>query len=222
MGNWFGKKQVVAVHPWNHDEVLKKPPSSCTSTVRIKVRMTARELKELMAQVDRDWKSKGDSKELLGRSILQECFKGRWHVRVVPSPDWVADYANGRYLGHITEEENLANLVKFFDIGCEIPELKGDNYKMWKERVLLYLGWMDIDYAIRKDEPPAVTNTSTEAKIALYEHWEQRSNRLSVLFIKTKISTGIRGSVDQHTKVCDLLKAIDEQFITSYKVLAST
>lgn len=80
---------------------------------------------------------------------------------------------------------------------------------------------MDIDYAIRKDEPPAVTNTSTEADIALYEHWE-RSNRLSVMFIKTKISTGIRGSVDQHTKVRDLLKAIDEQFVTSDKALAST
>ncbi|KAA8529004.1 hypothetical protein F0562_033508 [Nyssa sinensis] len=111
--------------------------------------------------------------------------------------------------------------VKFSNVGCDIPELKGDNFKMWKERVLLHLGWMDIDYAIRKDEPPAVTNTSTEAEIALYEHWE-RSNRLSVMFIKTKISAGIRGSVDQHTKVRDLLKAIDEQFVTSDKALART
>ncbi|KAA8539156.1 hypothetical protein F0562_025848 [Nyssa sinensis] len=92
---------------------------------------------------------------------------------------------------------------------------------MWKERVLLYLGWMDIDYAIRKDEPPTVTDTNTEAKIALYEHWE-RSNRLSVMFIKTKIFAGIRGSVDWHTKVRDLLKVIDEQYVTSDKALAST
>ena len=54
---------------------------------------------------------------------------------------------------------------------------------------------MDIDYAIRKDEPPALTNTSTAADITLYERWE-RSNRLSMMFIKTKISAGIRGSVD--------------------------
>ena len=80
---------------------------------------------------------------------------------------------------------------------------------------------MDINYAIRKDEPPAVTNTSTAAEIALYEHWEQ-SNRLSVMFIKTKISAGIRGSVNHHSKVRDLLKAIDEQFVTSDKTLAST
>ena len=80
---------------------------------------------------------------------------------------------------------------------------------------------MDIDYAIRKDEPPAVTDTSNAADIALYERWE-RSNRLSMMFIKTRISAGIRGSVDQHEKVRDLLKAIDEQFVTSDKALAST
>uniref|UniRef100_A0A2N9GQF3 Integrase catalytic domain-containing protein n=1 Tax=Fagus sylvatica TaxID=28930 RepID=A0A2N9GQF3_FAGSY len=111
--------------------------------------------------------------------------------------------------------------ANFSDIHYDIPELKGDNYKIWKERVLLHLGWMDIDYAIRKDEPPALTDTSTAADIALYERWEQ-SNRLSMMFIKTRISAGIRGSVDQHEKVRDLLKAIDEQFVTSDKALAST
>ena len=111
--------------------------------------------------------------------------------------------------------------VNFFDIRCDILELKGDNYKVWKKRILLHLGWMDIDYAIRKDEPPAVTETSSASDIALYERWE-RSNRLSVMFIKTKISAGIRGSVDQHDNVRGLLKAIDEQFETSDKALAST
>ena len=81
----------------------------------------------------------------------------------------------------------------------EIPELRGDNYKVWKERILLHLGWMDIDYAIRKDEPPAVTEESTPGEIALYERWE-RSNRLSVMFIKTKITASIRGSVEQYEK----------------------
>ena len=85
--------------------------------------------------------------------------------------------------------------VNFSDIRCDIPKLKGDNYNIWKERILLHLGWMDIDYAIRKDEPLIVTETSSASDIALYERWE-RSNRLSVIFIKTKISAGIRGFVD--------------------------
>ena len=80
---------------------------------------------------------------------------------------------------------------------------------------------MDIEYAIRKEEPDPITETSTAEAVCLYDKWE-RSNRLSMMFIKTKISVGIRGSIEQITKVKPLLKAIDEQFETSEKALAST
>ena len=80
---------------------------------------------------------------------------------------------------------------------------------------------MDIDYAIKKDKPSPLTTNSEQVEISLYDHWE-RSNRLSVMFFKTKIFAGIRGSVEQYTKVKELLKAIEEQFKTSDKVLAST
>ena len=75
-----------------------------------------------------------------------------------------------------------------------------------------------MDYAIRKDEPAAITATSTAAEIALYEKWE-RSNRLSIMFIMSKIPLGMRGSVEQPEKVKDLIKLIDEQFDTSDKPL---
>ena len=78
----------------------------------------------------------------------------------------------------------------------DILELRGDNYKIWKERILLHLEYMDIDYAIRKSEPPEVIEENTPAEVTLYERWE-RSNRLSVMFIKTKITVGIRGFVEQ-------------------------
>lgn len=80
---------------------------------------------------------------------------------------------------------------------------------------------MDIDYAIRKAGPPAITVTSQPDDVDRYEKWG-RSNCLCVMFKKTKISVGIRGSVDQHDKVKELLKAIDEQFVSSDKALAST
>ncbi|RVW59994.1 hypothetical protein CK203_083421 [Vitis vinifera] len=79
----------------------------------------------------------------------------------------------------------VAVLPSISDIRCEVPELRGDNFKIWKERILLQLGCMDIDYA-------------------------------------TKISAGIRGSIEQHENVRELIKAIDEQFVTSDKALAST
>ncbi|RVW79498.1 hypothetical protein CK203_050076 [Vitis vinifera] len=79
---------------------------------------------------------------------------------------------------------------------------------------------MDIDYAIKKDKP-TITDTRTKSEKALCEQWE-RSNCLSLMFIKTKISYGICGSVYQHDNVKALLKAIDMQFVTSDKALAST
>ena len=79
---------------------------------------------------------------------------------------------------------------------------------------------MGIDYAIRKDESPAITDDSSPTTVALYEQWEQ-SNQLSVMFIKIIILVEIRGSINQHVKVRHLLKVIDDRFITSYKALAS-
>ena len=55
------------------------------------------------------------------------------------------------------------------DFKCDIPELRGDNYKVWKERVLLHLGWMNIDYAIRKEEPDPIIETSTAEAVCLYD-----------------------------------------------------
>jgi hypothetical protein len=114
------------------------------------------------------------------------------------------------------------NEVNFLKMNkCDIPELSGDNYKIWKERILLHLGWMDIDYAIRKDEPAGITEASTPDEVDLYEKWK-RSNRLSVMLIKTKISAGIRSSIEHHENVKDLIKAIDEQFVSFNKARAST
>ena len=68
---------------------------------------------------------------------------------------------------------------------------------------------MDFDHTIRKEELNPITKTSTAEVVCLYDKWE-RYNRLSMMFIETKISGGIRGSVEQITKVKPLLKAIDE------------
>ncbi|XP_051118545.1 uncharacterized protein LOC127242878 [Andrographis paniculata] len=107
------------------------------------------------------------------------------------------------------------------DIKCDIPELTGHNYKIWKEKIHLHLGWMDIDCAIRKHELPGIIETSEPEDVDLYERWE-RSNCFFMMLIKTKISIGIRASVDQHNNVRELLKAIDEQFVKFDKALAST
>ena len=47
----------------------------------------------------------------------------------------------------------IKQFASISNIKCDIPKLKGDNYKVWREKILFHLGWMDIDYAIRKNEP---------------------------------------------------------------------
>ena len=81
-------------------------------------------------------------------------------------------------------------------------------------------GWI-LTMSLRKSNPTAITKSSSLGVVSLYEKWE-RSNRFSVMFIKTKISVEIRSSVEHYDDVRELLKAIDDQFVTSNKAMAST
>jgi len=56
--------------------------------------------------------------------------------------------------------------ANFSDFKCDIPELNSNNYKIW---ILLHLCWIDIDYAIRKNEPTDNTETSKSDAVDLYE-----------------------------------------------------
>ncbi|XP_044479425.1 uncharacterized protein LOC123206322 [Mangifera indica] len=80
---------------------------------------------------------------------------------------------------------------------------------------------MDLDLAIREEEPLALTESSTPQQIAYYEQWK-KSNRLSMMLMKAHVSKSIRGLVPECKKAKDLMKAIEEQFVTSNKALAST
>ncbi|RVW58400.1 hypothetical protein CK203_113261 [Vitis vinifera] len=56
-----------------------------------------------------------------------------------------------------------------------IPMLNGTNFKKWKEHVIIVLGCMDLDYALRKDHPAHLTGASTTKQRDAIEKWE-RSN----------------------------------------------
>ncbi|XP_057468142.1 uncharacterized protein LOC130757397 [Actinidia eriantha] len=102
-----------------------------------------------------------------------------------------------------------------------VPFLSGDNYSDWKDEILLTLGCMDLDLALRVDEPPILTETSEQTEVAAYERWE-RTNSLSLMFIKSHFSKGISGSIPDCDKAKDFMKAIKEEFVGSDKALAST
>ncbi|KAL2466677.1 hypothetical protein Adt_42528 [Abeliophyllum distichum] len=67
-----------------------------------------------------------------------------------------------------------------------IPILNGSNFKHWKENIMIVLGCMDLDLALRIEQPPALTTeSSTEAKRDI-EKWD-RSNRISLMIMKRSI-----------------------------------
>lgn len=66
----------------------------------------------------------------------------------------------------------VIQLVNISNIERDIPESKSDNYEVQKERVLLHLSWMNIDYASMENEPPVITENNTP-DVDIYEKWER-------------------------------------------------
>ena len=58
-----------------------------------------------------------------------------------------------------------------------IPALNGSNFCDWHEQLLITLGCLDLDLALRIDKPNPITVESTDEQKDQFEKWE-RSNRL--------------------------------------------
>ncbi|XP_077252096.1 uncharacterized protein LOC143891407 isoform X2 [Tasmannia lanceolata] len=106
-----------------------------------------------------------------------------------------------------------------------IEHLTGTNYGKWKEHLYIALGCMELDCALLIDEPPKDSTTSTPEAKALRAKWE-RSNRMSLMIMKSTISTSIRGAIPDTKDKKELtakeyLAAIEEQFKGTSKALAS-
>ncbi|KAH7853168.1 hypothetical protein Vadar_034170 [Vaccinium darrowii] len=102
-----------------------------------------------------------------------------------------------------------------------IPTLTGSNFAKWKEHVSIVLGCMDLDYALRVDEPAKLTDNSTAEEKSIYEKWE-RSNRMSLMIIKHSISYTIRGAMPGEENAKKFLSQIADRFVASEKVEACT
>ncbi|KAK9690672.1 hypothetical protein RND81_09G145600 [Saponaria officinalis] len=102
-----------------------------------------------------------------------------------------------------------------------IPVLNGTNFKDWKESMLIVLGCMDLDLAIRKDCPAPLTDASSPDDKREFEKWE-RSNRMSLMIIKRGIPEAFRGAVsDEITGAKEFLAEIEKRFIMEMSHIAS-
>ncbi|RVW88542.1 Retrovirus-related Pol polyprotein from transposon TNT 1-94 [Vitis vinifera] len=102
-----------------------------------------------------------------------------------------------------------------------IPVLNGTNFKKWKEHVIIVLGCMDLDYALRVDRPSDLTNASTTEQRSTMEKWE-RSNRMSLMIMKHSIPETIRGAIPEETQAKAFLDQIENRFAANEKVETNT
>ncbi|KAF1866837.1 hypothetical protein Lal_00018223 [Lupinus albus] len=102
-----------------------------------------------------------------------------------------------------------------------VSVLNGTNFEDWKENMEIVLGCMDLDYALRVEQPPPPLESSTSEEMKDYEKWE-RSNRMCLMIIKRGIPEVFRGIVsDKTTSAKFFLAEIEKRFTKSDKAKIS-
>lgn len=100
-----------------------------------------------------------------------------------------------------------------------VTKLNGSNFSEWKEQVEFTLGLLELDVALLQDKPGPLTDENTPEQRALYNAWE-RSDRLSIMFMRMTIATNIKTSLPAPENARDYLRAIETRFKTANKSLA--
>ncbi|KAL6351159.1 hypothetical protein AAG906_031745 [Vitis piasezkii] len=88
--------------------------------------------------------------------------------------------------------------------------------------MMILLGCMDIDLALRMPKPVELNEESTQEDEVYWGKWE-RSNRLSLMIMKRGIPEAFRGAVtDEVTNASDFLAEIQKRFAKNDKAETST
>ena len=91
-----------------------------------------------------------------------------------------------------------------------------------KENILIVLGCIDLDLALRIEQPtPPMMSSSSDERI-IYDKWD-RSNRMSLMIIKRGIPEAFRGAISEGIESAkDFLAEIEKRFAKSDKAETST
>ena len=74
-----------------------------------------------------------------------------------------------------------------------IPVLNDTNFEKWKDHITILPVCMDLDYDIRTERPPALTDDNIVKQRANLEKWEH-SNCMNLMIMKHSIPYTIRGA----------------------------
>ncbi|KAL4317848.1 hypothetical protein GQ457_18G010990 [Hibiscus cannabinus] len=96
--------------------------------------------------------------------------------------------------------------------------LNGTNFKDSKRSLEIVLGCMDIDLAIREEQPAPFTEESTPGDKKDFERWDH-SNRMSLMIMKHNILETFRGKESEKiTHAKEFLNNIEQRFAKDDKV----
>ncbi|KAJ9170292.1 hypothetical protein P3X46_018412 [Hevea brasiliensis] len=96
------------------------------------------------------------------------------------------------------------------------------NFKAWQESVMITLGVMDLDLALRVPKPANLTDNCTSNEKREMEKWE-KSNRISLMVIKCAIPEAFRGTMsDQVDTTKAFLEDLEKRFTKNEKAETST
>ncbi|XP_072951691.1 uncharacterized protein [Typha angustifolia] len=95
------------------------------------------------------------------------------------------------------------------------------NFSEWSEQVNFHLDVQDLDLALLEDKPTALITASTEAEKTHHKAWE-RSNKLSLMFIKITVANNIKSTIPQTDSAKEYMQFVEEHFRSADKSLAGT
>ncbi|KAF1870905.1 hypothetical protein Lal_00030216 [Lupinus albus] len=126
-------------------------------------------------------------------------------------------------LCNICEQYNKFSMVFKLNVATisanmnSVTILNGNNFKDWKENILIVLGCMDLDFALRMEQPPSIMDSSISEERKTYEKWE-RSNRISLMIIKHGIPEAFSGAISERiTSAKEFLAEMEKHFAKSDK-----
>ena len=101
-----------------------------------------------------------------------------------------------------------------------LEKLNFESWMEWKSSLQLILALMDSELALYEAKPPMPTRNSSPEERAKYEKWE-RSNRLSLMIMKHKISSSIRSLAPEPGTAGQYLARLEIMFMRFEKADAA-
>ena len=84
--------------------------------------------------------------------------------------------------------------VSLHSQATSVPVFNGLNFSDWTEQVQFHLGVLDLDTVFHVEKHAAITDASSIEEKTHYKVWE-RSNRLSLMFIRMSIANNIKSAL---------------------------